>query len=317
MSSTGFDLGALMQTAGNHKSSLMRSARSACLLALFCLWAAGARALGAQEVVAVLSSDLAPYREAYQGFKTALGLPVTQIDLQAGRPIIGRNTRLVVAFGSKAAMEEYPRDLTLVYCMAPGTALDPGQRQGPTIRISMLPVASQVIGALRDLQPPLKHLAALWITDTMTDYAAQMQQAGREAGLEVVAEQLRDPGQLPDSLRRLIGKGVEALWLPPDPLLINAGSFAVLREFSRANKIPLYAPTAGFAEEGAVAAVGVSFAQNGRTAAEAVLEILAGREVPAEIYPDECEITLNLGAAAAAGLRFSPETQDRAHRIVP
>lgn len=303
-----------MQNATPHRPSLMRSALGTCLLAWCCLWTGVARG---QEVVAVLSSELAPYREAFQGFDAALGLPVTQVNLQAGHPRIGRDTRVVVAFGGKAATADYPSGLILVYCMAPGTTLDPGQRQGPTVRINMLPVADQVVGALKDLQPSLKKLAVLWVTDTMTDYAAQLRQAGGEAGLEVTAEQLRDPDQLPDSLRRLNGRGVEALWLPPDPLLINAGSFAVFREFSRANKVPLYAPTAGFAEEGAVAAVGISFAQNGRIAAQAVLEILAGHQVPTEVYSDECEITLNLGAAAAVGLRFPPGAQRRAHKIIP
>jgi hypothetical protein len=297
-----------------HRLSPRRRALGAWLLAWCCLWAGWARA---QEVVAVLSSDLAPYREAYQGFEAALGRPVFQHHLQAGRPRIGRDTRVVVAFGGKAATEEYPGGPALVYCLAPGTTLDPAQRQGPTVRISMLPMAGQVVGALRDLQPPLRNLAVLWITDTMTEYAGELRRAGGEAGLGVAAEQLPDPEQLPESLRQLTSRGVEALWLPPDPLLINAGSFALLREFSRANKIPLYAPTAGFAEEGAVAAVGVSFAQNGRTAAETALSILAGRRMPEEIYPDECEITLNLGAAARMGLYFSPAAQSRAHKIIP
>ena len=306
-----------MQTASLHNLSLMRRARAVCLLVWCCLWAAAVRPLGAQEVVAVISSDLAPYREAYQGFETALALPVTQVNLQTGRPRIGRDSRVVVAFGGKAAMEEYPRDLTVIYCMAPGTTLNTDQRQGPTIRINMLPVAGKVVDALSDLQPSLRHLAVLWVTDTMTDYVTGLQQVGGEAGLEIAAERLRDPDQLPDSLRRLIGRKVEALWVPPDPLLINASSFAVLREFSRANKIPLYAATAGFAEEGAVAAVGVSFAQNGRTAAETVLAVLAGQKVAPEVYPDECEITLNLGAAAEIGLHFSSGIQSRAHKIIP
>jgi hypothetical protein len=312
-----------MQAPANHAAAPTHGAPAArtqgpavrlCLLAWCCLWAGAA---GAQEVMAVLSSDLAPYREAYQGFAEALGRPVSAVNLQVGRPRIASDTRVVAAFGGKAAVETYPGDLALVYCVAPGTTLDPGQRQGPTVRINMLPVAGQVAGALRELQEPLRHLGVLWITDAMTEYAGQLRQAGGEAGMEVSAEQLGDPDQLPDSLRRLIGRGVEALWLPPDPLLINAGSFALLREFSRANKVPLYVPTAGFAEEGAVAAVGVSFAQNGRTAARAALDLLAGRELPGEIYPDECEITLNLGAAAAVGLRFPPAVQNRARRIIP
>ena len=301
-----------MPTPNSH--SILRW-RTAPLLALFCLWAGGS-ALEAQEVVAVLSSELAPYREAYAGFTEMLGTSVSQVSLQTGRPRIGRDTKVVVAFGSRAAGEEFPRQLPLLYCMAPGTALDVRQRQGPTVRVNMLPPAAKVAGLLREIQGPLKRLAVLWVVDTMDDYAVQLQQAGGPLGIEVTAERLRSADELPDHLRRLAGEQVEALWLLPDPLLISASSFALLREFSRANKVPLYAPTAGFAEEGAAAAVGISFAQNGRTAAEVVLALLAGREVPAEVYPDECEVTLN-PAAAAAGLRFSPETLHQAHRIVP
>jgi ABC-type uncharacterized transport system substrate-binding protein len=63
--------------------------------------------------------------------------------------------------------------------------------------------------------------------------------------------------------------------------------------------------------------VGVSFAQNGRTAAETALAVLAGSKVAPEIYPDECEITLNLGAAAEVGLLFSPGMRSQAHKIIP
>ena len=295
-------------------SSLLR--RTACLLAWCCLWG-GPRALEAQEVVAVLSSDLAPYREAYAGFTAALDTAAAPVSLQTGRPRIGRDTKVVVAFGSRAAGEDYPQDVPLVYCMAPGTTLDAGQRHGPTIRVSMLPPAAEVVGLLKEIQGPLSNLAVLWIVDTMDGYAKQMQEAGGARGIEVVAERLRSADQLPDYLRHLAGEQVEALWLMPDPLLISANSFALLREFSRANKIPLYAPTAGFAGEGAAAAVGISFAQNGRTAGEVVRALLAGRQTPSEVYPDEFEITLNESAAAAAGLRFSPETRQRADKIFP
>jgi len=284
------------------------------LLAWCCLWAQAGRA---QEVMAVLSSDLAPYREAYQGFATALGRPVSLVNLQTGRPRMGRDTRVVVAFGGKAAAADYPQDLALVYCVAPATALDRGQRQGSTIKIHMLPADDQVVGTLKELQPRLRHLAALCVADQSLGFISQMQQSGRSHGIEVAPEQLRDPGELPESLRRLASMGIEALWLPPDPLLINANSFALLREFSRANKIPLYAPTAGFAEEGAAAAVGVSFAQSGQAAAEAALAVLAGKEVPADIFPQQYEITVNLSTAAAVELRFSQEILGRAHRIIP
>ena len=53
----------------------------------------------AQEVVVVLSSELDPYLQAYDGFKETFGNPVPVVSLSAGRPEIGLNTRVVVAFG--------------------------------------------------------------------------------------------------------------------------------------------------------------------------------------------------------------------------
>ena len=105
--------------------------------------------------------------------------------------------------------------------------------------------------------------------------------------------------------------------IPPDPLLIDAQSFAVLREFARANDVPLYAPTAGFVAEGAVASVAVSFAQIGRRAASLVGQVLAGEEVPANVYPEETEISINLEAAAATGLSIPEEALNQARQVLP
>lgn len=95
---------------------------------------------------------------------------------------------------------------------------------------------------------------------------------------------------------------IDALWLPPDPLFINVHTFAVLKEFPLANSIPLYVPTSGFVEVGAVASVAPSFRQIGATTASVTKDLLHGRSVPAEVYPTECDIAVNLDAARAVGL---------------
>ena len=269
----------------------------------------------AQEVVAVLSSELRPYLEAYDGFKETLASPVAVVSLSAGEPRIGRKTRVVVAFGSKAAMQTYPDEVVLVYCMAPGAAPRRDHNQGPFVHVNMLPEPGTLVAALGQIQPQMKRLAVLWALDSFAAYVAKMEEA--TAKLEIVGEQLREADELPERLRQLVGKEVDALWLPPDPLLINAQNFAMLREFSWANDVPLYAPTAGFVAEGAVASIAISFVQVGREAAAIVQAILEDGAIPQEVYPGNSEITLNLEAAASAGLRIPEEVTRRAGKVLP
>ncbi len=77
----------------------------------------------AEPVVAVLSSDLAYYQEAFQGFQKAWAGPVAAVNLKSGKARIDSDTRVVVAFGAKAALQPYPDGVTVIYCMAPGTQL--------------------------------------------------------------------------------------------------------------------------------------------------------------------------------------------------
>jgi len=86
------------------------------LIALFVLFALPPLVCAQGQVTAVLSSDLGPYGEAYAGFVEAFGQPVTQINLKNDRLQLSADTRVVVAFGGKAALLDYPEDVTLIYC---------------------------------------------------------------------------------------------------------------------------------------------------------------------------------------------------------
>jgi hypothetical protein len=271
----------------------------------------------AQEVVAVLSSELRPYLEAYEGFEEKMGRPVPSVNLNAGRPEIGRNTRVVVAFGSKAVIEDYPEHVALVYCMAPGAEIETSDRQMPIVAVHMLPEPQIVVARLKFIQPALKRLAVLWILGAMDGYVEQLRQAAAKIGVELLVEHLDSAADLPNRLRALAGAGVDALWVPPDPLLINAQNFAVLKDFSWANDAPLYVPTAGLVESGGVASVGTSFRQIGQTAAAVTLRVLQGQNVAAAVYPKRAETTLNTAAAARTGLNISAQILQEMDRVLP
>lgn len=268
-----------------------------------------------QDAVAVLSSELKPYVEAYEAFREALGYPVPVVSLSAGQPRIREQTRAVVAFGSKAAQQRYTADAVLIYCMAPAT-VPVERRRGSAVRISMLPHPDALASGLQKIQPSLRRLAVYWQMEGYGDYIRRFGEAAARLDIEVIDTRLTAAG-LPPRLRELIEIGVDALWLPPDPLLIDAQTFTVLREFSRANQVPFYAPTTGFVVEGAVASVSVSYAQVGREAAALMTRVLAGEAVPAEVFLTDCEITLNLEAAAVSGLRIPESVVREAARVVP
>lgn len=271
------------------------------LLAL--LLSASARAAAPPEVLAVLSSDSPYYREAYEGFVEAFGEPVPAVSLDAnGGPGFGPGLRLAAVFGSAAARVRYPEHVRVVACLAPG-AEDP-RPEGEMIRVALVPPPERLLDALRGLQPGLIRLAVLWRSPRGGEYAAALARAGGAAGVEVLGRRVSADG-IPGALRELGGRE-QALWIPPDPALVTPANFAVLVEYSRANKKPFYAPTAALVAEGAAAAAAVSFRESGRAAGRAAREALVGRPGPAVVYPEKVELVVHPEAARLFGLAAPP-----------
>ena len=269
-----------------------------------------------QELVAVLSADLAPYREAFEGLQEALGRSVAAIPVTEGAPRISPETRVVVAFGGKAAQWRYPDRIVLIYAMAPGTELGLRDRQGFSIEVDILPRAAAILGKLKEMQPTLKRLAVLWSSKSAEAYLNEIRRASESIGIEIFSERLNRPGDLPDRLRSLFGK-IDAFWLLPDPILVNTQNFSILKEYSWSNGIPFYAPTAGFVQQGATASVSSSFREIGRAVGLAVRKALAGELVEGTVYPEKIEVAVSIKAAKAAGLHLSGEALSRADKVLP
>ena len=270
-----------------------------------------------QEVIAVLSSDLGPYREAFEGFQESFKRPVSLFNLSERAPKIGEKTRLVVTFGGKAAQWTYPDQVILIYCMAPGTRLDLKGRKGRLIEIQMLPPPASVLSRLKEIQPPLKRLAAFWASTSMKEYIEETERISPSFGIKILSERLGGPNEFPDRLRALFYGSVDALWLLPDPLLIGAQSLSALKEFSWSNQIPLYVPTAGLVEQGGTASISSSFREIGRAAAIAAGHALAGEPIQGALYPEKPEVTLSVTSAEKTGLKIPSRALENADKVLP
>lgn len=244
-----------------------------------------------------LSAESRPYMEAWEGFRGELGSAASMS--VSGSLAPASSPRVLVAFGARASLERPADSVRLVVAMAP-SILGPKERETPCI--AMTPRPDELLAGLQTLQPGLRRLAVFWSSAVYgRRILPLLKQSAKSRGLEIVAFEVSRPDAVPNGLRALYGRA-DAIWLPPDPLLINEQTFAAFSDFSRANRIPLYVPTAGLLERGGTAWVGVGFKAMGREAARVSRELLAGREPPALNFPAPVETTVNREAAARAGL---------------
>ena len=294
----------------DHRKTLFHVLCAAIALLTSAAWAE-------DHVVAVLSGNSAPYIEAYNGFQENNGAPAETYRLWENDTVRPpSHTQLVVTFGGTAAHKSYPADAGLLYCMAPGTLIESSDRGAPSVGISMIANPQRILVQLREIQPSLAHLAILWSSPAFSVVVQQMRQEAGPLGIQITAERLTNAARLPDRLRELKGK-VDALWLPPDPDLVNEANFVSVRQFALSERIPFYTATSGLVDMGATASVSTSFRDIGRATAQAARRMLAGEHLPSEIYPEPSELVINLTAARNDGLQVSPATLKKATKVVP
>jgi len=252
-----------------------------------------------QDVAVVLSSNLEPYQEALKGFQESFGRTAPVFILAEGRPRLPAGTRLVVAIGSKAALFPYPQDTMLIYCMAPGVQVPKGRRNA--IKIHTVPATLSVLSKIKQIQPSVRTLGVLWGSDATEDFLSDRTLVESSLGIKLAADRIRSVDDLPDRLRALKGK-VDALWLPPDPLLVTPAAFAVLKDYSRGNHIPVYASAETLVEDGAVASLFSSYQEIGRRAGWAAQRVLEGTLERTAYYPEKLQMAVNPSFAREVGL---------------
>jgi ABC-type uncharacterized transport system substrate-binding protein len=272
----------------------------------------------AEGVAVVLSSESGPYEEALAGFRESFLEPFTTFVLSKGNPDFPESTRLIVAIGGKAALHPYEtRDVPLIYCVAPGVYVKPNQHPGRRIKVFATPQSRPLLEKLQELQPGLRRLGSFGIAETSFDYNAELGAEGRQMGVTLLSERLKSVDELPDRLRALKGH-VDAIWIPPDPLLITPQSFSVMRQFALDNAIPLYVSIDGLAEKGASASVSVSYREMGRKAGVLAAQALSGStEEPDVAYGDHVLVTINAGSVAQSGHSIPAEVLKKADRVIP
>jgi ABC-type uncharacterized transport system substrate-binding protein len=144
---------------------------------------------------------------------------------------------------------------------------------------SFQPVAD-AFAAARELNPGLARVGVVWNTSEIN---SELQlQVARETCRKLAIELLEAPAETPtavyESAASLVTKGVEAIWVPGDNLVINA--IGSVMQAGRQGKIPVFTSQPGNVLAGALFDVGPDQHELGRLTGE-----LAGRILSKEVDP--------------------------------
>jgi hypothetical protein len=267
-------------------------------------------------VMVVLGSQQGPYKEALLGFQEAYGASVPIYNLADGALRIPTGTRVIVAIGGKAALySRYPAKATLVYCLAPGTKVSGETHTGPLVKVHTSATVYLTLSKVKELQPSLTRLAVLWAGESIKDYFTNKEEIFKRLGIELMSYRVTRPEDLPDQLRSLKGKA-DAIWLPPDAVMVTPQNFATIKEFSTANALPFYVPSEGLVEQGAVASFGPSFREIGALTAKMAQQAVQGTLTVNHVFPEQLHYAVNLGAAKNANLKISSEILKQADKVI-
>lgn len=258
------------------------------------------------EVALLKSADSPAWRPAIEALKrAAAGHNVSEFDLrgdkaEAERVVAAVKGRVaaIVALGplaAQAARDGAP-ELPLVACMIS----DPsriGLAAGPNVTgVALHPPVKNQLAAFRMVNPRGVRLGVIYSAENVGKLVQEAQRAAPVVRLSIVEKAISSDREVPQALRALLAgsDAVDALWLPPDPLLLGEDARRyIFQETLKAGK-PVYAFSAALVQEGALVSNGAQMANTGEQAGELLLRLLGpDKGAKIELAIPRAELVIN------------------------
>ncbi|HET8647779.1 MAG TPA: ABC transporter substrate binding protein [Vicinamibacteria bacterium] len=280
------------------------------------------------EVALLLSSDVPAWRPAVEAVRSAAtGHNVSVHDLRGSRAEAERviaglkgQAAVLVAMGPLAAeaARAVAADTPLVYCMVQDPA-SVSALEGPNVTgvAFSVPARNQLV-AFRAVNPTARRIGVVFSSAGTGRQVEDARRAASALGIEIVARQVSSLQAVPQAVRELLaGSGaVDALWVPPDPLLLGDETRRFVMQAAVQAGKPIYASSAAMVKEGALVSNSPEVTSIGESAAGLVNRIARG-EKPGRlaVVVPRTEVVINKRIAEQLRLAI-PETALRAAQRV-
>jgi putative tryptophan/tyrosine transport system substrate-binding protein len=285
----------------------------------------GAASPGAAADVAVLKSTDAPaWRPALDALKRSAGThTITEYDLRNDRAtadgvmrtLQGRNV-IFVALGPLAAqvVRAAVPDAPVAYAMVQDPARL-GLAGVPGVAFT-IPIKNQ-IAAFRMVNPRGVRIGVLYNTDNVGKLVEEAEKAAGLLRVALITKVVTNEREVPPALRALLTgpDAVDALWLPPDPVLLSDESRRfILSETLKANR-PVYGFSAALVGEGALVSNGPDFTSIGEQLGELVNRLASGDRGKIDILVPRAELVINKRIATKLKIEVPPDALKAASKV--
>jgi len=171
---------------------------------------------------------------------------------------------------------------------------------------------------LKELIPKLSHVAALWNPDnpTLLSQLKEMWTAAQVMGIRLVVLPVRNPREIEESFKAIVGEQPGALIVMGDRLFLHNRQTII--DFATKQGLPVVPVHPELVEAGGLMSYGPSYPSMHRRAAYFVDRILKGTkpsDLPVE-RPTKFELVINLKTARALGLTIPPTLLARADQVI-
>ncbi|MET0552203.1 MAG: ABC transporter substrate-binding protein [Vicinamibacteria bacterium] len=282
----------------------------------------------AAEIAVVLSSDVPAWRPAVEALRTAVpGHNVTTYDLHGSRAEADRlleglkgSAAVVVAMGPLAAQatREVAADLPLVYTMVSDPA-GLGSLEGPNVTgvAFDLPARNQLV-AFRTVNPKATRIGVVFNAASLSKPMEDARRSASALRLELVVRQAATLQAVPQVVRDLLAgpQPVDALWIPPDPMLMGEATRRFVIEAAvRAGK-PVYSSSASMVKEGALVGSSPEFVSIGHSVGDLVNRITRGEKAGRlGVVVPRAELVINKKIADQLRVAIPEEALKAAQRV--
>ncbi len=302
----------------------MRQLRSLLLSALV----GSAAAASAADVAALKSSDSPAWRPAIDSLRRAISAhTLTEYDLRGDRAEADRliaslkdKAAVFVTFGPLAAQaaKEVAPEIPQVFCMVQDPArlglVGVANITGVSFSI---PIKNQ-LAAFRLVNPLGVKIGVVYNDSNTGRLVEEAQKAAGVVRLSLSVRQVSSERDVPEALRALLrGEGaVDALWIPPDPMLLGEESRRyVLTEALKAGK-PVYSFSPALVSEGALVSNGPDLASIGDQAGDLVNRIAGGEKGRIEMLVPRAELVVNKKIADKLKIEIPADALRAANRVL-
>lgn len=278
------------------------------------------------EVALLKSTDAAAWRPTVDAIRrVAAGHAIAEYDLRNDRAtadgvmgsLKGKGS-ILVALGPLAAQlarTQLPES-PLVFAMVQEPARL-GLGAGPNVTgvAFHIPVKNQ-IAAFRLVNPKGVRIGVLFSPDHTGELVAEAEKAAGLLRIVLVPRSIAGDRDVPGKLRELLaGDTIDALWIPPDPVLLTEASRRyILAETLKAGK-PVYTISSSLVQEGALVSNGPDYVSIGELVGELVNRLASGERDRIEMLVPRAELVINRRIAGKLKIEIPAEALKSAAKV--